>query len=276
MINKGRYSQFYLYEVTEQDLLVPTETAARYTAGNVLVFADKKEVDLGRELARADDIATAHEYLANSEALLFGRIQELQSQNRELLTRIDQRDELLRDLSEDLRYERDMASIFQTKLNEAQSQLEVGSLSLTELIDDLQQVSVDTRTVEVELEKTLAEKANLEQELAERIADLVALNLQNDELKRQLSGGGEAPDSPKKDSQVLTVSSGKQVHVYHEFPSPPKRTARATVSLVARSFLRTSLLLAIVAVLFIVLSVATTAALNNISIGEALDYLVSL
>ena len=356
MINKGRYNHLHLYEVTEQDLLIPTEIAAQYKVGNVLVFADKKTVDLGCELARADDITAAREYLANSETLMYERLQELQAQNTDLSTRIRQRDELLHDLNNDLRHERDMAAILKIQLNEAYCQLEIEALSRSELVDDLQQVSVDTHTVEIALEKTLAEKVELEQELAARIVDLVELNFQNDDLKRQLekqptftNGTVAAKDSfatkdscaakdssaiheslaihelsiqhgkqsalvsknkpknargtatnktnktnranktnvadtannadradNKETAQVLTVSSGKQVHIYHEFSAPPRRTARTAVSLAVRTIARAIGILLIVAILFAGFSVAATAYSNNVSPGEALDILLKM
>ena len=334
--------------------MIPTETAALYRAGNVLIFADKKIVDLGYELAKADDIAAAREYLANSETLLYERMQELQAQNAELAARIEQRDELLRDLSSDLRREQDMAAILKGQLNEVYCQLEIEALSRSEMVDDLQQISVETHTVEIALEKTLAEKVELEQELAARIVDLVELNFQNDDLKRQLEKRQQPLDTAKaldarpdavpasmdarpdavlasmdappdaafvlttsaptastpsvstplastqtattpataqtasaqtavtvmaenkEAAHVLTVSSGKQVHVYHEFSAPPRRSARAGASLALRTILRTAAILLVVALLFAVLSVAATAWLNDVSFGEALDFLLAM
>ena len=318
MINRGRYNNLHLYEVTEQDLLIPTETAAHYKAGNVLVFADKKSVDLGQEIAKADDIAAAWEYLENGEALLYERVKLLESQNQDLSTRIEQRDELLRDMSDDLRYERDMSILLNKQLDEVRYQLEIEALSRDELVGDLQQVSADTHTVEAILERTLTEKAKLEQELAARIADLVDLNFQNDDLRLQLGHSfpeaihekelevpstqepqqqispssspqdshtphyeqTEAPPDAQKtlpdSGQILTVSSGKQVHVYHEFPPPPKRTARTTTSLVSRTILRIVIILLIVVLLFLGLSVVATAVSNDVSMGEALDLLLNM
>ena len=330
MINKGRYNHLYLYEVTEQDLLLPTEKASHYRAGNVLIFADKKTVDFGYELAKADDIATAREYLANSESFMYERIQNLRAQIEDLSTRIEQRDGLLRDISDDLRYERDTSAFLQKQLDEANYRLEIEMLSRNELVDDLQQVSVGTHAVEVALERTINEKEKLERELAARIADLIELDFQNDELKRQLEHNlaptiaaaaqtgaaqtaaqagavqadaaqadvaqadvardgssqsiavrtsepaDEATKNSGSDGQVLTVSSGKQVHVYHEFSAPPLRSTRARASLALRTFLRILGIVLIVAVVFVALSIVATAQFNHVSFGEALDLLLDM
>jgi len=364
MINRGRHNHLHLYEVTKQDLLIPTEKAAGYHPGNVLIFADKKAVDLGNELARADDMATAREYLANSETLLYEHIQVLESQIKDYTTRIEQRDGLLRDISDDLRYERDTAAFLQKQLDEAQYQLEIEALSKHELVGDLQHVSAETHTVEIALEKTVNEKIRLEQELASHLADLVELNLQNDDLKRQLSSvtgslassppgssppgssppGSSPPGSsppvssppgssppvssppassppassspitnasapaspaldptavqtplfvpehqdgsmrqttegfgePQEDGRVLTVSSGKQIHIYHEFSVPPARSKRAMASMVLRTILRVIGVVLVVAALSVILSVVATAQLNDVSFGEALDLLIKM
>ena len=333
MINRGRYNDLHLYEVTEQDLLLPTDIASHYHAGNVLIFADKRMVELGHELARADDMATACEYLENSESLMYEHMQTLEQRIRELTTTVEQRDELLRDVSEELRYERDMAALLQKRLDETETSLKIQELSRDEMVDDLQQVSVDIRAVEMELDRIRGEKVELEQELAARIADLVDLNFQNDDLKRQLGEPsalplrnahdaatdagfvGEAacleaeaeaeaetgfahlegytkpasrqdskqssrqssrPGSKEDSGQVVTVSSGKQIHVYHEFSAPPTRPFRTSFSLASRTMLRTMVILLVVVVLFVALSTIATARLNDLSIGEALDSLVGM
>ncbi|MCL2756628.1 MAG: hypothetical protein FWD43_00920 [Coriobacteriia bacterium] len=304
MIYRGRYDHFHLYEVTEQDLLIPTKQDTQYHAGNVLVFPDKKTIDFGYEVAKADDFATAREYLANSELFMYERINDLRTQVEELSTRIEQRDGLLREISDDLRYEKETSKYLQEQLEDAHYQIEIEKLSRNELVSDLQQVSVDTHTVEIALEKTLTEKVKLEQELAARIVDLVDLDLQNNELKRQLGQDAskaqtnaavrvavdetppkgsdpaafavEASILPTLDAHVLTVSSGKQVHVYHEFSAPPRRTARAASALAARAVLRFIIVVLIIAVLFVASSVIATAQLNNVSLGEALDLLIQM
>ncbi|MCL1891053.1 MAG: hypothetical protein FWG00_03415 [Coriobacteriia bacterium] len=315
MINKGRFNNLHLYEVTEQDLLIPTEKSAHYRQGNVLIFADKKNIDFGFELAKADDLTAAQEYLANSETLMYERIQELEGQIQQLNVGIQQREGLLQDLTADLRHERDISGVLKQELEEAYEKLEVELASRDELVGDLQQASAGTHTVEAALQKTLDEKEKLTQELATHVVDLVDLDLQNKELKRLLEQATKssekapaaisvADDTSKNpstlsaaptsvaplstpanaaslanaadNSSVLTMSTGKQVHVYHEFSAPPKRGTKALVSGAIRNIVRIGTVVFVAAVVALALSVVATAYLNKVSFGEAFDILFAM
>jgi hypothetical protein len=200
MIGRGRQGDVYLYEVTEQDLLLDEGIAAAYRAGNVLMFGDRHNVDLGNEFARAEDLAAAREYLSREDwrsgwqedehlsklTALKSQIDSRDESLRNLTEKIEQRDELLRDLSESLKTQKQDNELLHAQLEWTRTQLAVDELKRNELVDDLQHVSEETHTIESTLERVMDEKFRLEQELAERITDLVELNLQNDDLKRQL------------------------------------------------------------------------------------------
>jgi hypothetical protein len=331
MIGRGRQGDVYLYEVTEQDLLFDDGTATAYHAGNVLMFVDRHNVGLGNEFARADDLAAAREYLSREdwrsgwqEDEHLSRLTALKSQIdsrdeslRNLTEKIEQRDELLRDLSESLKTQKQDNELLHAQLEWTRTQLAVDELKRNELVDDLQHVSEETHTIESTLERVMDEKFRLEQELAERITDLVELNLQNDDLKRQLSAppaptwppgspepsapntsptaapgdavpsvpgavGGMATGAPgiataavdSEDLRVLTMASGKKIHVLHEFPAAPKQTAAARVAHAVVSLLRVVAIVIFAALVLGTASVVATAQVNGISLGAALDLIM--
>ncbi|MDR2587340.1 MAG: hypothetical protein LBC23_03650 [Coriobacteriales bacterium] len=250
MIGRGKQGAIYLYEVTEQDLLFSAGPRQQYRPGNVLLFADKRAVRLGAELAVAEDLSTAREYLAAREQAPNNRFEELAD-----------------------------------------------------------------------------EKLKLEQELAERITELVELSLQNDDLRKQLaesrpSGEGDTlsacvpetearsaagaagtpgaagtagalgaagttdspvaastlntpntPSTPTPSSapEVLTTASGKKIHIMHEFPTPPAHApGMHALRLLARA-LRVAATILLMALLLVCVSTVATAQANDISYGAALD-----
>jgi hypothetical protein len=79
----------------------------------------------------------------------------------------------------------------------------------------------------------------------------------------------------EQDVRVLTMASGKRIHVLHEFPTAPKPTpvtrAQRAVVLVARIVA----IILFAALLLCVASVFATAQANNISYGTALDLIVN-
>jgi hypothetical protein len=339
VIGHGRYDGVYLYEVTEQDLLLGIEGATTYHVGNVLMFADKRKVDLGNEFACAEDIAAAKEYLSHERqqsgqaesapesdrteselAALTSRITTQDENVRILTEKIEQRDELLRDLSESLKAQKQDNELLHAQLERARTQLAVDEIKQSELVDDLQHVSAETHTIESTLERVMDEKFRLEQELAERITDLVELNLQNDELRKQLlepagasafmaaaEPGMSKPEAttsaarasearasaampgtevttgdpsdtnnaaPDQDVRVLTMASGKRIHVLHEFPTAPKPTFATRTQ---RAFILAARVVAIMLFAILLLGVASvfaTAQVNGISYGMALDLIV--
>jgi hypothetical protein len=259
---------------------------------------------------------------------MYEHTQKLEQKIQELSTEIAQRDELLRDMSENLRSERDTSEYLKASLDAAETKLEIKELSCDEMVDDLQQVSIDIRAVERELDRVKGEKTGLEMELATHIADLMDLECQNTDLKRHLglmeppqaqaikpkaqteaqptqdlqaetpqakiseaetlrtpdaaaTASPSANPNPLTESgadpgQVVTVSSGKQIHVYHEFSTPPAPSLRAGFSLAAKMALRAAVILIVVLAPFIAISTLATAKVNHLSIGEAFDSLCSL
>ena len=305
MIGHGKYRDIFLYEVTRQDLLFEPKAASGYSVGNVLMFADKRSVALGREFARADDLSAAREYLdqrtrrdafgdAGHEDQLAPQVNMGNEGLLELTAQIAQRDELLRDLTETLNAQRQDNELLHRQLAKAHERLAVDELKQNELVGDLQYASSENHTIESALERVMEEKYQLEQELAERITELIELNLQNDELRRHLKepgkptervsgqpamNGAEAArpsygkqqEAPATDGRVVTMASGGQIHIFHEFPATPKRPLAARAYRAALSALCVCAI-AFAAVLVLgAISVVATAQANNITLGAALD-----
>jgi regulator of replication initiation timing len=296
MINRGKHGSIYLYELTEQDFLIDDVAKQGYTPGNVLLFADKRQVEAGRELACADDLDAARAYLdgeaqsasaKNGEGSLAASALAVDTEAAmsELRHKICVRDDLLREVTDELQWERQTNSVLLEQLQSTREQLEVAGETHEELVSDLAQVSADTQSV-------MEEKEQLQQELAERITEWIELDLQNDDLRRQLEGADDVPRATTPsaestaaaptaavpdtaDQQTFTTSSGKQIHVYHDFPTSPSRTAAANLSLIGRGFARLVFIAVIAFVLLAAGSVLATAHLNGSSVGDALDVLLS-
>jgi len=313
MIGCGKYRDVYLYEVTEQDLLLKETAGLAYDAGNVLMFQDKRTIDLGYEFARADDLLSAKEYLDQHAHLdtsssiererelsvLATRITQQDTRLEELSEQIAQRDELLRDLAESLNSQRQDNELLHSQLVKAQKQLAVDELKQNELVDDLQHVSSEVYTIEVALERVMEEKFKLEQELAERITELVELDLQNNDLRKQLEQPGSLPgcnvstqqskpwevaqkrvaksdhgETAGSDARVVTMASGKQIHIFHEFPTTPKMTLSSHARRLAFSCMRICVLALVATFVLGFVSIVATAQVNDISLGTALDLII--
>ncbi|MDR1184207.1 MAG: hypothetical protein LBK67_05375, partial [Coriobacteriales bacterium] len=301
MIGRGKHNGAYLYEVTEQDLLLDDESESVYHAGTVLMFTDRRRVGLGNEFARGEDLAAAKEYLDQGDrhndrqdsthesemAALASQVVSRDKSLRDLTEKIEQRDELLRDLSESLKSQRQDNELLHALLEQARTQLAVDELRHNELVGDLRYVSEETHTIENTLERVLGEKFKLEQELAERITDLVELDLQNDDLKKRISESqssinssasteantsivADVADKPsipsnrenlsaESDTRILTMASGKKIHVLHEFPTAPQQTAPARIGHAFASSLRVVLIILCAILLLGFASVITTA-----------------
>jgi len=336
LIGRGRYKDLYLYEITAQDLLLPEGASNTYRVGNVLIYPDKRHVGLGRELACADDIFAAKEFLddrgfqgvehtadneaeaqddapaietqaesavesstAYSTALAeAARLQEeIHHRDENLLdlnVKIEQRDELLRDLSESLKTQKEDNELLRAVLENTRERVKLDALSREELIDDLEKVSGTTENLGAELERALEEKFTLEQELAERITELLELSLQNEELKSEALGleadrilqqsepehdstGRERSPAPlvlgtfSDENQIVTMASGKQIHIYHEFPRAPKRSLPTRLRLVVGSALRALVIVVFASLVLLAASVFATSRVNDISYGDSLD-----
>jgi hypothetical protein len=322
MIGRGKHNEVYLYEVTEQDLLVGDSTTAAYRVGNVLMFAEKRSVSLGKESARADDFSAALEYLdqiaqqsnqpePDSRAQLSALAAQVTMRDenlRDLTEKIELRDELLRDLSETLKSQKQDNELLHAALKNTQAQLAVDELKCNEMYDDLQHASEETFTMESTLERVMEEKFALEQELAERICELVELDLQNDDLRKQLTvpvplfepvaesaatpvpipvvGFADQSSSPlpgeqpevvapeNREPQILTMASGKQIHILHEFPAPPRPSLLGRAGHALTSALRVMAIILFAAFILAAASVITTAQINHSSFGDALDLLL--
>jgi hypothetical protein len=271
------------------------------------MFADRHNVNLGNELACAEDLAAAKEYLMHRGwqsgqtkhendsklAALTSHIRAQDENLRNLTEKIEQRDELLRDLSESLKTQKRDNALLHEQLEQARAQLAADELKHNELVDDLQHVSMETHTIEGTLERVMDEKFRLEQELAERITELVELNLQNDDLRKQLVEparlsppivpvepvlASASPDEivfptaqDTQDARVLTMASGKKIHVLHEFPTAPRQSPVAHAGHVLLSVSRVMAIVLCAVLLLSVASIVATAQANDISYGVALD-----
>ena len=291
---------------------------ADYVAGNVLLFDSRQQIQIGQELARADDLACALEFLnedqtVSDEASLVEGINE---QIQQLNLRIEQRDGLLHDLVEKLKLLQDENELLGLMLEQTQDQVALNAASQEEMMGDLEEVSANTMLVETNLERVMEEKFALEQELAEKITALIESSMINDDLQRQLdglhpdeseagyglvagdglvagggvlvAGGGEmvagggasAVVEPRPEpetettNQVLTMSSGKQIHVYHEFPATDRRGPVQRLKTGGMRLVRGSALVMLVVILTLVGSVIATSQSNGISQGQALDMIL--
>jgi regulator of replication initiation timing len=385
MIKRGRHNDVLLFEITDQDLLETGAFSSSYNSGNILLFTNQQSICIGQELARADDLACALEFLGDGQLFveagfgsenlpatpptappatppttaennplldssLIASINSLSfqpttcqtavsclppensvsepaspppaalvdQQINELNHRIEQRDGLLHDLSEQLQQQKEENELLNLMLEHTQSQLMQDAASRDELMDDLQQASSNTYVIENNLERIMEEKFLLEQELAEKITQLMESSMANDDLRRRLDNqpdsntnetaavandanevaadekavGGSAAvavannqqDSaaatfltdnlqvaqPPEANQVLTMSGGKQIHIYHEFPVA-KRQPLAQIRSFSRGLLQTATILLLFAILTLAGSVLATSWTNSISYGQALD-----
>jgi regulator of replication initiation timing len=323
MIGRGRLNDIFLFEVTEQDLMDCEPFPDRYRAGNVLLFDSLSGIRIGTELAMADDLDCAYEFIGSqfSQSQSAGELEALSAalvvqavlekpENPENLTamenpksattsevdlsgelsdeidklklRIEQRDGLLSDLSSRLRLQKDENELLQLLLDQTQTQIAMEVASRDELMEDLQRVSADTKMIEDNLERVMEEKFRLEQELAERITELLEFSMENDGLRHQVANmksqpeaqPAPAPTVSSQVDQVLTMSSGKQIHIFHEFPSlgaaRPLEKLRSVAALLLRGAVTAELILS----LTLVGSILATSWSNNISYGESLDLLI--
>jgi len=301
MINRGHFNGHFLYELTEQDLLLSDYCWQGYKAGNVLIYTDRHDVRLGSQIARADDLESAREYLADGRMdrqaagaggggradSPGGQTDSRDSQIDSLSNMLCQRDELLRDMADSLEVQKDHNQMLSAQLDMAKQRLTADSISRDELLGDLQNASAEQLSVEQALALSVHEKNELEGELAKMIADLVELRLQKDDLERQLTASA-LPASPQPatealepakaqggDTEILTMASGKQVYVYHQFPEAKRRNLAGSLSLAANAIARIAVLLLLALVLVLATSVAATAHLNGISPGESLNLILS-
>ena len=358
LIGRGKHTNLLLFEITEQDLLETESLTIEYSVGNVLLFDETQTIGLGAELARADDLSCAIEFLGlssedlglnnagvgpgaegvspnaegvgpsaegvgqSAEELSLGNSAAVYSETPEktaileLQLRIEQRDGLLSDLNEKLRHQRDEIDLLQLLLDQTQAQLALDAASRDELMDDLKQASANTMVIETNLEQVMEEKFMLEQELAEKITELIESSMTNDNLRRQLNGYREAPASKDQSygdkldgsppeyqaggsmgsgcpsvspggvtpvsaatadalsAQTLTMSSGKQIHIYHEFPSQPRRGLIQGLNNLGTALLKACALLLLAVAMTLVGSILATSLNNDISYGQALDLIL--
>jgi len=296
MIYKGKHGGYFLYELIDTDLLWEDCPRAGYKIGNVLLFGDKNDVALGLELVRADDLATALTYISEGIAnasLVDTQIQDLiaslQQQLSESKQSVNRRDELLRDLSSDLESQRYSNKMLIAQLEGLREQISIEQLSRNEILGDLEFVSAETYRKELELQEAISAKSLLEQELAERICELLEMDAANADLQKllnqhHLDNPAAAPElvleallPPRAPEQaeipagkLYTMPSGKQIQIYHEFPSTRKSLRRRPAAGIWGLF-RVVGVVVLAALLLLVGSVLATALLNGISFGEALD-----
>ncbi|MCL2529230.1 MAG: hypothetical protein FWE41_02735 [Coriobacteriia bacterium] len=310
MLYIGKHDSFYLYELTDTDLMWENALLNNYAVGNILFFGNKKDICLGLELAKADDLTTALAYLDKGleQANLTYQVtpESFATLYRELTdtqTNLNRRDDLLCELTIDLESQRASNHMLLAQLEAMREQVSIEKLTRDEVLGDLQTASAETFRKDEELQKAIDAKIHLEQELAARICELLELDSANAELKKRLDGrsfddlplatepslqaaisGAHAAspsldktqalplpfDSKQSIAQVYTMPSGKQIHIYHDFPLNQRR-GKKRASATLKSFLRVGVLLFFGLLLFLGGSAVATAYLNNISIGEGLD-----
>lgn len=299
MLYKGKRDGYYLYELTETDLIWQTQGRNNYHLGNVLLFKDKKHIELGKELMKADDLETALDYLENGPGVLSttaeehkGLIADLKKQLAQTEANLGQRDELLHDLSDDLESQRYSNQVLIAQLENLREQISIEQITRDEVLGDLEVASAETYRKDVELQKAIDAKTQLEQELAERICELLELDSANTELQKRLQNQkaeetssvlmNEEPQSidpqqakdPGFATQVYTMSSGKQIQIYHEFPKARNKRWRSGTA-VFSGLTRVLIFVILGVFIFLAGSTVATAELNGISLGEALDLTLS-
>jgi hypothetical protein len=67
------------------------------------------------------------------------------------------------------------------------------------------------------------------------------------------------------------MASGKQIHIYHEFPRAPKRSLPTRLKLTVGSAVRILIIIVFAALILLATSIFATAQVNDISYGDALD-----
>jgi len=281
-----------------------------YFVGNILFFGNKKDISLGLELAKADDLSTALAYLDRGleQANLTYQVtpESYASLSRELCdtqANLDKRDGLLRDLTIDLESQRASNQMLLMQLETMREQVSIEKITRNEVMGDLQMASAETYRKDKELEKAMDAKMHLEQELAARICELLEMDSANAELQKRLEEHGfddlplkrassfasvdallsekslplEKPqpkfaqhDIGHSVAQVYTMPGGKQIQIYHDFPLNKKRGNKPAAAAL-KGFLRVGVLLVLGVLLFLGGSAVATAHLNDISIGEGLD-----
>lgn len=294
MLYKGKRNGYYLYELTEADLVLHASGQKDYHAGNVLLFSHKRQISLGLEAVKADDYETALAYLNKSEdfdeiAREEQALTVLKQQLAQSEASLKHRDGLLQDLTADLASQRSSNDMLIAQLETLREQIQLERITRSEVIGDLEFASAETLRKEQQLQEAIDAKTKLEQELAERICELLELNFANEDLQKTLEEqmthtSFEPPSSLQKKAktavedhgadpattQTLTLPSGKQIQIYHEFGNA-QQTRRIKSSAMFWGILRIFALLAVAALLLIATSVVATAYFNDLSFGEALD-----
>jgi len=193
MLYLGRHNSLYLYELTTTDLMWEDTPHNSYFIGNVLFYGNKKDVSLGLELAKADDLTTAHLYLESglSKASLTERITResyaaLSIDLADAKAELSSRDTLLDELTTDLEAQRLNNQLLLTQLENMHEQVSIEKITRNEVLGDLQMASAETFRIDRELQKAMDAKDTLEQELAARICELIEMNNFNAELQKRL------------------------------------------------------------------------------------------
>lgn len=267
-----------------------------------MIFPEEKSVSFGSELTLAKDIFVAKEHLQDGGSQIIALVQQYSTQIETLQLQINQRDELLRDLSDKLRRKNTENVSLRNNLLEAQDIIATVELSRDEMIVDLTQVSVDTQLLEANLQHAITEKTLLESELASRLTEIVELNMLNNELESQILRENSDRDdnttlfdrsdtqelttsvlgSIQKDketqagmSQSLSLSSGREVYIRHQFSGHLRHNLADKVITALRQSCCITLVIVSLLVMIIAASIFVTAAINRSTAGEALDVLIT-
>jgi len=251
-VKNTKVKGYSLYQLTPRDLAFLEDHS--YQAGNILIFSARGKAKLGREIARANNLKTAQEFLsslydkdmllpleesapqaegvgagalAGGAASLGGagneeQLQELLAQNEELKQSLNKKTQRIEELS--------FISLQNDILRE-------------ELMEDLRQISGPTtiktvaeldelrvRIVELEAQLTTEKNKNIELDntVVVLLAEKSVLEHELAESHRLIDAGmQDLPFTTAADNDqelVLTNATGGVIQIYHEFPPIPKQS----------------------------------------------------
>ena len=193
MLFRGKHHGYYLYELTKTDLIWEESDRLSYQTGNVLLFINKKDVALGLEQVKADDLTTALDYLEGTVEYVEEKHDTHNNEEslKQLLAKSEAKvlwlDGYLKDLTSDLESQRYSNQLLIAQLESLREQISIEQISRNEVIGDLELVSAETCRIDKELQEAIGAKAKLEQELAARICELIELDSANTDLQKRLN-----------------------------------------------------------------------------------------
>ncbi len=271
MTNQGEHKDCFLNEISEPDMLLTAESKLMCRSGAVLVITNKKSLGLVDEPARVEDVFNADEYLqdANLQALVLAPHYKLQVEALKL--KLNQRDELLRELSETVKSSKAENDQLRDELQAARDNIAKSELRFNETLEDLARVSLDIQMFEANLQNVIEDKTALQAELASKVTEAVELSLLNSDLKKQLRQRN--PESMP--SAILIDDTLGQVLIGRQFSKQLDHDIAGKVVTALRLSCYVSFVIFLSLAMMLVTSIIATAAMKDVSAGEALDALIS-